>query len=214
MCSIKQLAEETETNMKFLAFVASMILALGFVGSQAQAAKGGSGFVLAPDVMYTNDNLQLSATSKSDTSRIEVGGRVGWKFSSPLYLGGIYVMDNTSTKPASGASTESNVSGYGASVGLITDNGFALIAHYVISSEFRSVTGSTPASKITYSEGSGFQVDIGYHWMVGSKLRIGPEFSYSSLNFKKQKADNASTTSTADVKYTGIRPSIGFVFIF
>jgi hypothetical protein len=180
------------------------LLTTAFIGSTALAAgSAGSGVALHLAAMYSIDNSKLSSTT-TNTSTVYGSFRVGYKFSSPLFVGGTYDMINYSAS-GTGASTTVTSGSYGPSVGLVT-GGFFLVGTYLAGSTLDMTVGST---KTSYTSGSGFAADIGYTWMVGSKVGIGPMLKYSSVKWTKVKVGSAAETTT-DYTKDNLDPYLAF----
>ncbi|MDZ4677780.1 MAG: hypothetical protein SGI74_09755 [Oligoflexia bacterium] len=195
--------------MKNYVLLTLAVCLLGFSVNASAAAKDGTGVILAPAVMYETSLFEDSTTSKSDTSGLRLDGRLGFKFQFPLYVGGIYASRGSTTKGLTGPDSTISSTGYGVSAGFMK-SGFFLIGHYILSAEREDKVSNVTT---TYKEGSGFQADIGYIFMVSSKFGIAPEMHYRSVEFKKKKVGSGAE-ATRTVKTVDLQPYIGLWLMF
>jgi hypothetical protein len=175
-----------------------------FVAASAAFAEGSAGIHFLPKLMYMINNTNNNG-STSNSSRILADGGLGYKFMSPLYIGAQYGYDSTST--TSGGTTTATYSGYGPSVGLMTDNVDFIFTYYV-SSQFQNTSGSTT----TYT-GNGWQLDFAYLFPIGGKATLGPALSYRSLTYTTVQPAVGPSTST-NYTYTTLLPYIALNIAF
>jgi len=179
--------------------VAAFIFSLVSMAAEARGgSSGGDEWVFNPAFMYLYSNT-TDGGSTSTTSRVLADISLGYKFSSPIYLGGLYSYDSTSTTSSSSTTTDTFGS-YGPSLGLLTDNVYLIFTYFVASTE--------TTSNHSYSSGSGFQVVLGYKFDMGSSWGLGPQVNYRSLAYTKDG------NSTVDHHYTTLLPYVSLWFTF
>jgi hypothetical protein len=146
-------------------FKAFMFFGLLFSGSFAMAdGLGKLGFIY-----LSSEATDNGTTTKASRMIYDVG--LYYKFQGGGWvLGGLYQNDGTTSNGESGSRTS-----YGVSGGYMAnkDSGVYLIGTYFIS----SVMG-------TYTEGSGYQVDLGYKF-TPRRIPLAFQFSYKHYDYSK-----------------------------
>src|SRR5262249_36406771 len=97
-------------------------------------------------------------------------------FTSPIFLGAKYFIDNTTNTPGT---SKDNISGYGGTLGIDAEN---LYMHFTF-----IISATHERASYSYTGGSGFEVSLGYRFMISPMVAIGPEFIYQSVKYTKQK---------------------------
>ena len=153
----------------------------------------------SPSLFYKTSE---EGPSGSETERTETyyDIRLGYGMTTGLYFGGIY----------SGMTHEINDveftrSSYGASIGYVSD-GWFLMGHYFIKSEYEV------GSNAKYTDGSGFQADVGYWFKAFSQLSIGPQITYRTLSYEKLESGGASVD--AEYEHKEFMPYLSLALIF
>lgn len=151
-------------------------------------AEGGEGVVFSPTIMYRSESREPG----DESTEIFYNLKLGYKMASGLYLGGVYDVE---TDDAGVASNDGDRTSYGATIGYIADGGFNAMFSYLLNS--KNELGGT-----NY-EGSGYIVDIGYSFSLGS-WGVGPVLQYRKFSYDKP------TT----LEETLVIPMIQFMFLF
>lgn len=167
--------------MKKIFAVIVLALALAPVNS-AYAKGGGGGWLLGIDFSHISSKAEtvsggVTASAESSTSIYDVS--FGSLMSSGLYLGVLY-----STQSAKDTITTTG-SAMGVSVGAIADNGFSLIATYILS-----------ATDGEYKKGSGYQIDLGWRHFLSSSFYLGTKVAIRSLKYTENTTLSSSFEST------------------
>lgn len=192
-------------NFKWTIFVLAI---LSFSVNAFARGGGGSGVVLDASAMYLINNNTNGNTTTS-TNQTLLDGVAGYRFSSPLFLGGLYSYDSTSSTTTNSPTSTNVYTSYGATVGLDTGDWY-LLGTYIIGSEDDNTSNNI---KTAYTGGSGYQFSLGYRIMVTSNFGIGPEVTYRYLSYTTQQVGGAASTS-ATVNHTALLPYISFTYAF
>ncbi|MES2770179.1 MAG: hypothetical protein V4596_13620 [Bdellovibrionota bacterium] len=162
-------------------------MAVLFLSSTASAT-----IIFNPSIFYyTRDEKQGSTTSTEFNQQI-INLKLGYTSGQGLYLGVAYDME--SREYGSGA-TDQDRDSLGATIGYVS-GGWQLLGTYYFQSELEDY------------EGTGYVIDIGYIFNVGS-IGIGPLLSYRHWEYDEQ--NGASVTS---LEHNNVLPSVQFQFTF
>ena len=181
-------------------------------------AKGGGndeGIMIRPAGMYWSTDFKNGFSPTSNTaireSTVSVG--LGYRLDTGIYIGGTYTwmqQENKTETSTSTTETKSSHTGYGPTLGIVGTNIY-LLGTYIVSPVY---TSGTDSSKTTYSGGTGYQVDLGVMFGLGSGVGIGPQFTYYSVTFKKAKNAAGNEIDLDGSSATDIRPLLAFAFSF
>ena len=175
------------------------VLALAFV-----PAKSFAGFALPISLTYISDSTKVSSVTATST---RLGANISFGYilpAAPLYLGAMYDYEDLSGSNITGKYTQT---GYGLTVGMMTQNLY-LLANYILSAQYDSKdTGSTTV----YKKGSGFLVRLGYGFDLGT-ITVGPEIAYRSIKYTERTSGSATTT--VDITLDSILPYFNATFKF
>ncbi len=141
-----------------------------------------------------------TAGSKTETTETYYDIRLGYGMTSGLYFGGLY---SGMTREIN--NSEFTRSSYGAGIGYVSD-GWFLMGHYIIKSEYEV------GSNAKYTDGTGFQGDLGYWFKAFSQLSIGPQITYRTIAYDKLKVGSASAESDFEMKE--FLPYVSLALIF
>ncbi len=162
-----------------------LITAALFFGVNAHA-----GMIFNPSVFYFH-NAEEQGTSKAESTTQVLNFKLGYGAASGLYLGATYDMENRDY-----GSSDSDRKSLGASIGYLT-GGWQFLGTYFVTSDLEKM------------EGSGYAVEIGYVFKVGS-IGIGPLLSYRHWEYDK----NDGVSMAEKFTQTNIYPSVQFQFTF
>jgi len=179
-------------------FFAVLVVALALVPvNSAHAKGGGGGWLLGIDFSHISSKAEtvtsgVTASGESSTSIYDVS--IGSLMSSGLYLGVLY-----STQSAKSTDTTTG-SAMGVSVGAIADNGFNIIASYILS-----------ATDGEYKKGSGYQIDLGWRHFLSSSFYLGTKVAVRSVKYTENETLSSSFES---ITYTTTIPYVVLGFGF
>lgn len=173
----------------------SILVLITSLGAPAAHA----GIIFGPAFSYSETKVESGSTTSKVTETI-FDLRLGHRWASGMYIGGIY--NDETTK--SGSSQEKGKH-YGPSFGYVGTN-FNIIGSYFLAGE-RSYTGG-----IKRTEVSGPQIDLAYMFGISSGLSLGPQMTWRSIEYKKIQASGIEVDNT--YKLTDIRPMIALMFAF
>jgi hypothetical protein len=145
-------------------------------------------FVFSPSLFYKTYSEGDNGSSV-DVTETYYDVNLDYLGASGLLLGGIY-----SHMSREQGSSETARTAYGVSIGY-TDTSWFLRGHYFLSSEYEVGTNRK------YTDGKGYQLDVGYWFQGFSKLKLGPQLTYRSLNYSKYNSQKADHTSTDLMPY-------------
>lgn len=175
-----------------------LVALMGFVVGFSSSAQAQSIF-FGPSFLYTTSTSNNEGTETEQT-RMDYDIKLGALLSSSIYVGGIYAQSNFESQTGSSV-TEQTRTSYGASVGYMQPAGWFVIGHYFITSEFER------SSTVTDQGGSGFQLDIGYLFDLGSSITLGPQISYKTFTYTERDSGTV-TTDLDDTGYSELRPMV------
>lgn len=183
--------------MKTLAILIALVSVKSFAAET-------QGYILNPAVYYGISSVNDNGTKSTET-KMYLNLRGGYKFSSPILVGATYMWLNEKTDSRTSTTTTDNA--YGPCFGLLTSNIY-LIFNYMIAAE-RKVESNT---SITYSGGTGFDVDFGYLFDLGSNFSLGPQVSYYDLKFTKKNTGGADQSYDYSASGLAVFLSLWWVF--
>lgn len=185
--------------------ILAVVFAFLFVAS-AQAE-----IYFSPVLSYTTGSAEdqnTDPTTKVSTSSTSVDARLGYLMPGGIMIGGIYSMENGTSKVNS-SETKTSASRFGASVGFKMSS-FILMGHYFLSA---SADSKDSDGTTKYTGGSGMQVDAGWAFDIGSGIGFGPQLSWYSMTYTKKKLPSG-TESSKNYVVSGIQPALLFWFAF
>lgn len=165
-------------------------------------------------IYFTYESSVLSRDSGIDPAVREertifpLDASVGLVNTNKIYLGLTYHQGFYEEKAGAGslASTESTRVAYGPAIGYMAD-GMRLVFSYFISAE-NTFKYSSTSNKTIYSDGSGYQFDIGYGFKVGANAFVGPNLIYRTFSYDTLKV--ASTSNAATISESETLPTVAF----
>lgn len=191
--------------MKSMVHLTLVLVGLVAFSQQAQAA-----IAFSPTVSYLvedrkDDNDTPPTENKSTVTVFDV--RLGYIMPMGLFLGGTYAMANGSGK---NLSTDTSMSGtrYGATVGIVFERFNLLGTYFLAASENRKLG----TAEWKYTGGSGYQIDIGWNFMIANMIGFGPNIVYRNMNYSKRTISGVETTK--NYRNNEIYPNIAFWFKF
>lgn len=215
-----------------------------FATQNAKAARGGDGGFFIDETffpVYVNRN-DMESFNPGDTTQVATESGVGadfrttlgYTFTSQLIVGLTYNMYSLTTTRAAvsggsdGLSEKTSKSEYGPTLGYNFGN-FRMLLTYFLSATKQldrknvdSTEATTGDVTIKNSEGSGFQLSMGYSFRFGSSFDIGPSLVYRNVSYKKQSKvnrlssaeDYAETDLASAALDSGLTPMISMQFRF
>lgn len=185
-------------NRFFGFFCAAVVM---IAASSAQAFGGGaSGFHLGLSALKYDVSASGDAFGENKNSRTHLDAKIGFLSDSEIYFGAIY---STLAVTATGSSPSRTATG--ATVGYHSDGWFFDLS-YFLSSEYKM------SNLETYKEGTGFQAEFGYNFMMSANFYMGLELAYKTLTYRKLNTGGADFSSTNT--FTELMPlfNLGFYF--
>lgn len=179
-------------------FRALIIIASVLLANPASHADGQTGVALFPSFSLK----QETGTLAGDTTALHLDIRLGFLTASGLYFGFLY--SRTSTIGSNGI----NQSSYGNSVGYFYDY-FSVIFTFFLTSTSHE---SSNTSRVTRSEGSGYQLDFSYMFPIGG-MSIGPVLTYRTLTFGKEETQDGQIANHGQTE-SYVYPFFGALFMF
>ncbi len=168
-------------------------LVMGFSGEllAADIKKGiyaslSAGYYEFQDVNNPSTGILFTSTIDKDYN---LSFKAGMSFQTGILVGFNYNMNKWTQEYKTETSQQDQTydfKSYGPMLGVIFKD-FHLIGTYYLSGEFEYTSKTTPGSTSTrhYSEGSGYQVDLGYSVKVSSSVMIGPQITYWKAKYKR-----------------------------
>jgi hypothetical protein len=166
------------------------------------------GLIFSPTLFYNriNEDNEISAGTAGDLSRslLFYDFQLGYIFRSGFYFGVLYTGE---TQDINGSAPLTTRSSLGASFGYIR-RGWSFKATLFPYSQ-QALENQAVSD---YTEGLGYQVDVGYYFRLGRFVSLGPQLVYKS--FRYGKAENATTNVTTDAssQHDVFTPMISFLF--
>lgn len=202
----------------FCYFVCLCLLSLSATQAQAQSAQG-SGFYFEETLLpvFKNENSTRSASVGGDNSAAAESGfgydsrtTLGLVLGRGFLVGATYNMYQLATKRDATTANESNdetvkSSEYGPTLGWLGSNWRFLFTYFTSGNrsddeKHADATGAvTGDQSISNNEMMGYQVLVGYSFMITNRLGLGPSLLYRSVSYAKQsKVNRASITPGAE----------------
>jgi hypothetical protein len=165
---------------------------LGFMmvllmGSMSFAAYGSSAVLLDIGILKFDSETEGNQFGNGKSLNTYYDLKIGYLTGNDLYLGAIYSaygQDNGVTQPKRSL--------YGVTVGY-HNSGWYLDGSYFLD-------GQLDAGAVVYKKGTGFGIDLGYHYMVNTNFFFGLQGSYKSYSFAEYTVLSVTTTSENKVK--------------
>ena len=147
--------------------------------------------------------------NKSDGMAIDL--RLGYIMPMGLYLGGMYSIQSGIVANRVGIGTDDDRSGHliGPTIGYYSMMGFYLLGTYHITGKTRA---ENSGAHVEYTGAKGPQVDVGWVFPLASSFAIGPQVTYTSIEYSEVDTNTASTTT--GYKTSDIRPYVTLWFMF
>lgn len=157
-----------------------------YLGSTAVFARAQS-VVFSPSLFYKtySDDFEREngAVLESEVVETYYDIKLGVVLDNQLYLGAIY---SQMSRDFQSDDVERVRTSYGASVGYLQPQGWYILAHYFLASNYEYT------ETLTFKGGSGFQFDLGYLVDLGSSFQLGPQISYKSFSYTELDDDGSS----------------------
>lgn len=171
-------------------------------------------FIFSPGIHYTSSTVTQQfptgdVESKTDGMAIDL--RLGYIMPMGLYLGGMYSIQSGVVANRLSIGTDDDRSGslIGPTIGYYSMMGFYLLGTYHITGKTRA---ENSGSHIEYSGGKGPQVDMGWVFPLASSFAIGPQLTYTSIEYSE--VDTNTGSATTGYKTSDIRPYVTLWFMF
>ena len=153
--------------MKNIILVATVLLM-----SASSLAAGDSGYNFGLSLMKYDISVDGPNVGTGDSNLTIYDLKLGYVFNNSVYLG--VILDNKTITSNGGTDKRT---GTGATVGYHS-NGWILDLSYFFTAE-RDMNGTM------LKDGTGFGLDVGHNWMIGSNFYFGVQGSYKSFTYKK-----------------------------
>lgn len=192
-------------------FIFSMLLetpkanAYGSYRSSSFSSDGEGWLVMPQGIYYFNTINQNNGNNT--VNRYVFDGSAGYHFQL-LYLGAEYTFDQQQTSSNGNPTSTNTYKSYGAQIGIMS-GGFQLLGTYYVGSAATDSGGT--ANAVDYVNGTGFQINVGYLFDIGSGFSVGPEFLYRSLTYTS-RADGKAMTG--NYNFTTFIPEAGVKYMF
>lgn len=184
--------------MKVVLFLSLIVFNLMAI-SKAEAKFGKDGYLFDVSIFNSSDSAKRKTTTgegEGKSSSMYYNVNLGKVSEKGYYYGGIYSGRSSSTN---GTSNEGG-SAFGLSVGMFTEDGYFVLAHYLVS-----------ATDNIYKSGSGFQLDGGFKFSIGNNWLLGGNLSYRSVTYTKLSYEDPTFVSLA---VTELRPMLSLGYLF
>ena len=182
-------------------FVRSLILsvfAVLFIAPKAQAQ-----WLFSPTFTYESSEVKPDSGAATKQTFTAIHARVGYILSNRFYVGGIYEQETWN----SGGTFSPKITGFGPSVGYVSEKGFNVILHYLYGAQYEQST------TFKRTAGAGPQIDVGYSFELNSTFALGPQITYRSVTFSKSET-NGVENDDDKITYTDLRPMIALFVKF
>ena len=169
------------------------------------------GYLLMPSMTYIdiNEDNEVPAGATADDYRRGVtllDVKLGHTFRGGFYLGVMYANESHGISDADLVNSRES---FGVSIGFLK-SGWSLIGTYFFHS--RQLIEPDTEPYVEYDAGSGFQVELGYHFRVNRYFHVGPTVAYKSFMYAEAE-DATGTDADADSIHTMITPMLSMVFV-
>lgn len=173
--------------------------------------EGHSGVLFAPALTYltiseTNSVSSLPTASNHNRNLSFYDIKLGHVFEGGFYFGVAYAIES---QDIDNGGPKTNRDSFGISAGYKYE-GFLGIAHYYLTSKQKVTSTTDPVGD--YSDGSGFQIDLSYHWFITDYFGIGPMLSYKSFSYKKAEAITTGTDYSSSANHSLFLPMVNMIF--
>ncbi len=173
------------------------LLMVVFVSFEAHAQ-----WVFSPAFYYASTTTKPSSGASSTSTATYIHARVGYRLTDLIYVGGIYATEKTNC----GGTPCDERTGYGPSIGLMSENLYGIL-HYYVNVEDGSPSGSKRV------EGTGPQIDLGYYFKMNDTFGLAPQLTWRSITWKKIKAVGGAETEDKHTE-SNIFPMIALFVMF
>jgi hypothetical protein len=187
-------------DMKSLLRVTMIALSV-FLSQRTEAS-----IAFSPTVNYRASDDKSSASAESKTSVTAFDFRLGYILPLGILVGGTYAMESGTGVRSGGNETSLIGKRYGPSLGIVFDT-LNFVGTYFMAGDYETKDGST---NYKYTEGTGYQLDLGWTWMLANKIGMGPNIVYKNLNYTKRTAVSTNTQSNSDYRVNEIYPNVAF----
>ena len=187
-----------------LAFVFTIISTAQDAQAYSYHGGGGSsenGWVLGLDGLYYFYTQQTSSTTITNTREV-INPNLGYHFNM-LYIGAAYDYDAFIQAQTNQPTLTSSFRSWGAAVGLMTDNVYLRFT-YFFSSIGTLNAGGNPGTSQDLTNGSGYQIELGYMFDLGSNFKLGPDLTYKILTYNTISYASGSETWTMFLPHLNI----------
>ncbi len=182
-------------------FYSALLVVLLLAPFNSAFAKGGQAWNLGVDLSYLSNKTETAssgntASSQSSTTFYDLS--LGYMISDSVMVGAMYATKNSKDDGAT-VSTSTPASALGAMIGYSFSNGVYFSGTYFLS-----------ATDGDYKKGSGYNIDFGWKYFMGSSFYLGAKLAYRSLKY----TENDSLPALDSITQTTIVPylSLGFGF--
>jgi len=182
------------------------LLPAGAFASYSSYGGGGNGdsFRFGWSVLRYDHTTAYSGQSSTDTQVFNVVSKLGYQWSSGLYLGAAYE-SSASYLNATGTPTPEKRISYGPAIGY-GSNGFFIIGSYF------SSTTDTKSDGSYFSGGTGYEVELGYNYPVTSNFYLGVSLVYNNYTWTNYTV--GTTVLSQNNSQTDTYPALGLGFTF
>ena len=167
------------------------------------------GLYFSPSLMYlaVDEDNEINNFNATDRSRgvLAYDLKLGYIFRDGFSFGILFSADNVTVN---GGNPENDRESVGLNFGYMT-GGFAISATYFLTST-QNLTGAGDVSQ--YSEGTGYQVDVGYFYRLNSFFSLGPQIVYKSFTYTEGESATTRLKADASSTHTFFTPMFAMFF--
>jgi|GEM_PF-3465084 len=168
------------------------------------------GYLLMPSFTYVDINERNSVTGGTATNYERgltlMDFKLGHTFRGGFYFGLMY---SNESHGVSDLSLVNNRESFGVSAGYLK-GGWSFVGTYFFQS--RQLIEPETEAYIEYDEGSGFQIELGYHFYISKYIHVGPTVVYKDFRYSEAE-DSAGTDAEADSRHSVITPMLSLIFV-
>jgi hypothetical protein len=175
-----------------------------------------SGLYLTEGLMGYAITFNNSPTSVTQRQFLSSETGLGYIIGGVVYLGGVFnytaVNEQMTDSGNNAVNHQETYQYYGPSLGYI-DDGWVVIAHYFANAEQKdNISGATSGN--TDRTGTGYGINVGYRWVLGS-FEFGPTMAFKSINYVNCKDPSGATnTCSPTITQTEFTPYLTLYFNF
>ncbi|MCB0378841.1 MAG: hypothetical protein KDD33_10135 [Bdellovibrionales bacterium] len=166
----------------------------------------GLAFLVSGVSYLIDEKNQVSGTSVNDRSRLVtlMDLKLSYIFRGGFYFGILFGSESQNINRGGPKTSRESL---GFSFGYVR-YGWTFLGSWLAHS-VQKVEGATDVSE--YAKGSGFQLDLAYHWRLNSYFSLGPQLSYKSITYREAESATGAVDADADSTHNILVPMVSLI---